>query len=73
MYVLKAKPKICTPHSFRTDEPRIAKNCMENFGQYLTPSAKFGSDRSMGAGATKPQFHVDFGCFSYFFGLFEVT
>jgi hypothetical protein len=65
MYVLKAKPKICTPHSSQTDEPRIIKLDMEHLGPYLTPSAKFGSDRLAGARAVETRFHVDFGLFPF--------
>ena len=63
MYVLKGKPKICTPHSSQTDEPRTTKIGMGHLCLNLTPSAKFGSDRFTGAGALKPPFHVDFGFF----------
>ncbi len=69
MYVLKAKPKICAPHSSQTDEPRNTKIDMGHLGPTLTPSAKFGYDRLARAGAPKPPFHVDFGFLLSFFSL----
>ena len=72
MYVSKGKPKICTHYISQTDEPkpRITKIGTGLLGPNLTPSAKFGSDRFTEDGASRPQFHVDFGFFLYFFMLF---
>jgi hypothetical protein len=70
MYVLKAKPSICAPHSSETDEPRNTKNGMEHLSLTLTPCANFGYDRFSGAGALKPPIHVDFGFFIFFSTLF---
>ena len=70
MYVLKAKPKICAPHSSQTDEPRNTKIDMGHLGPTLTRCANFGYDRFTGAGAPEPPFHVDFGFF-YFFLYFK--
>jgi hypothetical protein len=71
MYVLKAKPKICAPHSSQTDEPRNTKTDMGHLGLNMTPSANYGLDRFTGAGATQPPFHVDFGFFLFSFILFH--
>jgi hypothetical protein len=65
MYVLKAKPKICAPHSSQTDKPRNTKIGVEHLGPTLTLCAKFGYDRFTGAGAPEPPFHVDFGIFIF--------
>ena len=67
MYVSKGKPEICTPYIFQIDEPRITKIGIGLLGPNLTPSAKFGSDRYTGGGATQPPFYVDFGCFLFSF------
>jgi hypothetical protein len=61
----KGKPKICIPRSSHTDEPKTAKIGMGHLDPYLTASAKFGYDRSTGAGGAENPFHVDFG-FSIF-------
>jgi hypothetical protein len=66
MYVLKAKPKICAPHSSKTDEPRNTKIGMEHLGPTLIPCAKIGYDHFTGARAPEPPFHVDFGFFLFF-------
>jgi hypothetical protein len=66
MYVLKAKPKICAPHSSKTDEPRNTKIGMGHLGPNLTPCVKFGYNRFTGAGAAEPPSHVDFGFFNFY-------
>jgi hypothetical protein len=58
---------MCTPHNSLTHEPRTTKIGMKHLGPYLTPSAKFGTDRLMGAKAAKILFHKDFGLPSHFF------
>jgi hypothetical protein len=67
MYVLKGKPKICTPHSSKTNEPRNTKIGTVNLGPTLTPSAKIDLGRLMGGGATKPEFYTDLQGFPHFF------
>ena len=66
MYVLKAKPKICTPHSSQTDDPRNTKFGTEHLGLDLTPSAKMFFVRFTGGRAVETRFHVDFGLFPFF-------
>ena len=44
---------------------------MGHLGPDLTPSAKNGSDRFSGAGATQPPFHFDFGFFLFSFFFFS--
>ena len=66
MFVLKGKPKICTPHSSGTGEPRTTKFGIGYLCPDLTPSAKFCYDWFTGAGALKTQSYVDFGFFLFF-------
>ena len=67
MFVLKAKPKNCAPHSPQTDEPRNTKTGMGHLGPNMTPSAKNGSDRFTGGGATQPPISCRFWFFSFLF------
>jgi hypothetical protein len=74
MYVLKAKSKICAPHSFQTDEPRNTKIDMGHLGLDMISSAKFDYDRITGTGAPKSPLHVDFSFLFYssdFFDFFD--
>jgi hypothetical protein len=67
MYVLKANSKHSTPHSSQTNEPRATKICSDNLGPNLTSCAKIDLCRSMGGGATKPQFYVNLRGFRHIF------
>jgi hypothetical protein len=60
MYVVRAKPKNCTHHRFKTDKHSNIKIGLFNFGLNLTACAKVGSGWSMESEATKPHFLVDF-------------
>jgi hypothetical protein len=73
MYVLKAKPKICTPHSSQTDEPRINKIGKGHPGLDLTPSANFGRlpIGSRGPELWKPEIMSISVCFFFLFSFFS--